>query len=262
MRTSELNAWWAVVSAVANAAMSNGLPGPGRRTRERPSKGPAIIAFNHVSVLDGPAVGIVVARKSGEVPLPRGSRGVRQAPADGSSGIRPDPDPTRSGRRQRAGRGDPHVKAGAIAALAPEGRVNEDGARMLRFLAAWLGWRWRPEPRWCPWGSGEHKRVAAKRAPVREAVASTARVRVRRGRGPSRGSGRRRRPGELHTARPEAIEVQVRGPRDRGGRMSRSICRALCAGPRSGRTSTATNGRPKGRPSIVSSVGVSPAPPR
>jgi len=58
VRTSELNAWWAVVSAVANAAMRVVFRVQVEGDRNVPAQGSAIIAFNHVSVIDGPAVGI------------------------------------------------------------------------------------------------------------------------------------------------------------------------------------------------------------
>ena len=60
MPTSELNAWWAVVSAVANAAMRMVFRVRVEGDGNVPSKGSAIIAFNHVSVIDGPAVGFTI----------------------------------------------------------------------------------------------------------------------------------------------------------------------------------------------------------
>jgi 1-acyl-sn-glycerol-3-phosphate acyltransferase len=136
VRTSELNAWWAVVSAVANAAMRLVFRVRVEGERHVPAQGSAIIAFNHVSVIDGPAVGIVVARK-----CRRRSRFL--VAAEIFDKMLPgwilrsfDQIPIRRGQ------GDVHaldkaistVKAGAIAALAPEGRVNDDGAtEMLRF---------------------------------------------------------------------------------------------------------------------------------
>lgn len=101
-----------------------------------PSQGPAIIAFNHVSVIDGPAVGIVVARKTrresrflvaAEVFRQRVAgwllRSFDQIPIRRGQGD--------NGALEEAVR---TVSGGAIAAIAPEGRVNEDGAiEMLRF---------------------------------------------------------------------------------------------------------------------------------
>ena len=101
-----------------------------------PAQGSAIIAFNHLSVIDGPAVGIVVARRcrrrsrflvAAEIfdkRLPGGIlRSFDQIPIRRGQG---DVDALEEAIRT--------VKAGAIAALAPEGRVNEDGVtEMQRF---------------------------------------------------------------------------------------------------------------------------------
>ncbi|MGZ5299770.1 MAG: lysophospholipid acyltransferase family protein, partial [Actinomycetota bacterium] len=62
MTTSELNHWWSVVSATSNVAMRAVFRVTIEGAANVPAQGPAIVAFNHVSVIDGPAVGIVVAR--------------------------------------------------------------------------------------------------------------------------------------------------------------------------------------------------------
>jgi 1-acyl-sn-glycerol-3-phosphate acyltransferase len=136
VRTSELNAWWAVVSAVANAAMRLVFRVRVEGDRNVPVQGSAIIAFNHVSVIDGPAVGIVVARKCRRRSRFLVAAEVFDKRLPGWILRSFDQIPIRRGQ------GDVHaldeavrtVKAGAIAALAPEGRVNDDGAtEMLRF---------------------------------------------------------------------------------------------------------------------------------
>jgi 1-acyl-sn-glycerol-3-phosphate acyltransferase len=136
VRTSELNAWWAIVSAVANAAMRLVFRVRVEGDRSVPAQGPAIIAFNHVSVIDGPAVGIIVARTSRRRSRFLVAAEVFDQRLAGSILRSFDQIPIRRGQ------GDVHaldeairtVKAGAIAALAPEGRVNDDGAtEMLRF---------------------------------------------------------------------------------------------------------------------------------
>ncbi len=225
MRTSELNAWWSVVSAVANAAMRLVFRVRVEGSANVPSQGSAIVAFNHVSVLDGPCVGIVVAQD-----VPARSRFLVAAEVfdkrlPGWILRSFDQIPIRRGQ------GDVHaldeairtVKAGAIAAIAPEGRVNEDGAtEMLRLPSR------RGSPGARDGSAGRPRRdlghtgaVAAGAGAVREAMASSARVRVRRGRGPARRSGRRRRPGDLHTAGPRGDRGTGRASaRDRGGRMS------------------------------------------
>jgi 1-acyl-sn-glycerol-3-phosphate acyltransferase len=136
MPASELNRWWSVVSAIANVAMRAIFRVHVAGETNVPSIGPAIIAFNHVSVIDGPAVGIVVARKRrrecrflvaaevfrrylagwilrsfDQIPIRRGEGDVEAL--------------------EEAVRA---VSGGAIAAIAPEGRVNDDGAtEMQRF---------------------------------------------------------------------------------------------------------------------------------
>ena len=135
MRTSELNRWWSVVSTVADVLMRATFRVHVEGERSVPSRGPAIIAFNHVSVIDGPAVGIVVARTrrresrflvAAEVFHQRVAgwilRSFDQIPIRRGEG---DNDALEEAVRTVAG--------GAIAAIAPEGRVNEDGAtEMLR----------------------------------------------------------------------------------------------------------------------------------
>ena len=93
-----------------------------------PASGPAILAFNHVSVIDGPALAIEVARRTR-----RESRFLVASEVFGKFffgwALRSfDQIPIRRGQ------GDAHaldqailtVEAGAIAAIAPEGRVNDD----------------------------------------------------------------------------------------------------------------------------------------
>jgi 1-acyl-sn-glycerol-3-phosphate acyltransferase len=136
MRRSELNHWWSIVSSIANVAMRAIFRVHVEGMTNVPTQGPAIIAFNHVSVIDGPAVGIVVARGrrresrflvASEVFRQRVSgwllRSFDQIPIRRGEG---DTDALEEAIRT--------VSGGAIAAIAPEGRVNDDGAtEMLRF---------------------------------------------------------------------------------------------------------------------------------
>jgi 1-acyl-sn-glycerol-3-phosphate acyltransferase len=136
VRTSELNTWWAVVSALANAAMRVVFRVRIEGDRNVPVSGSAIIAFNHLSVIDGPAVGIVVARRCRRRSRFLVAAEIFEKTLPGWILRSFDQIPIRRGQ------GDVHaldeaistVKGGAIAALAPEGRVNDDGAtEMLRF---------------------------------------------------------------------------------------------------------------------------------
>ncbi|MEO8423751.1 MAG: lysophospholipid acyltransferase family protein [Actinomycetota bacterium] len=136
MPASELNRWWSVVSAIANVVMRAIFRVHVEGTSNVPPRGPAIIAFNHVSVLDGPVVGIVVARKTRRESRFLVAAEVFRRRLAGSILRSFDQIPIRRGE------GDVDaleeairtVSSGAIAAIAPEGRVNEDRAsEMLRF---------------------------------------------------------------------------------------------------------------------------------
>jgi 1-acyl-sn-glycerol-3-phosphate acyltransferase len=128
VRSSELNAWWEAVSAVAMLLFRLVFRVRIEGVEHVPAVGPAILAFNHVSVLDGPVVAIVVARR-----CRRESRSLVAAEVfDGRITGRIlrsfDQIPIRRG----AGDADAlaeairTVRQGAIASIAPEGRVAED----------------------------------------------------------------------------------------------------------------------------------------
>lgn len=136
MYPSELNRWWSIVSAVAGILMRAIFRVHVEGETNVPSQGPAIIAFNHVSVLDGPVVGVVVARTrrresrflvAAEVFRQRMAgwvlRSFDQIPIRRGEG---DVDALEEAVRTVAG--------GAIAAIAPEGRVNDDGATEMQRL--------------------------------------------------------------------------------------------------------------------------------
>jgi 1-acyl-sn-glycerol-3-phosphate acyltransferase len=99
-----------------------------------PAHGPAILAFNHLSVLDGPCLAIETARRRH-----RESRFLVAAEIFGTFFLGWvlrlfDQIPIRRGE------GDAHaldeaidtVREGALAAIAPEGRVNDDGVTELQ----------------------------------------------------------------------------------------------------------------------------------
>ncbi len=93
-----------------------------------PASGPAILAFNHVSVIDGPALAIEVARRTRRESRFLVASEVFSKFFFGWALRSFDQIPIRRGQ------GDAHaldeairtVEAGAIAAIAPEGRVNDD----------------------------------------------------------------------------------------------------------------------------------------
>ena len=136
MRTSELNGWWEIVSAVSNFFMRAIFRVHVEGAWHVPTQGPAIVAFNHVSVIDGPAVAIVVARKRRRESRFLVAAEVFQQRLAGWILRSFDQIPIRRGQGDSGALDEAvhTISAGAIAAIAPEGRVNDDGAtEMLRF---------------------------------------------------------------------------------------------------------------------------------
>ena len=133
MRTSELNPWWSVVSAITSVLMRAFFRIKVEGVSNVPAEGPAILAFNHVSVLDGPALGIEVARRRKRESRFLVAAELFRTPVTGWILRSFDQIPIRRGE------GDVDalreavrtVSSGAIAALAPEGTVNHDGATEL-----------------------------------------------------------------------------------------------------------------------------------
>lgn len=134
MRTGELDPWW-----YAGTLLVRPLFGLVFRLRVRglehvPTSGGAILAFNHVSALDGPALAVIVAA--------RVRRPVRFLVASGLFGRRAigwilrrfDQIPIRrgAGDTDALERAVEAVRGGGLVAIAPEGRVNDDGAPALQ----------------------------------------------------------------------------------------------------------------------------------
>lgn len=128
MAPSELGLWWRSLLPVANLLMRGLFRVRVEGIERVPARGPAILAFNHVSVLDGPCVAIEVARRRRrESRFLVAAEMFRRGPI-GWLLRRFDQIPIRRGE------GDEHaldeaiatVRNGAIAAIAPEGRVNDD----------------------------------------------------------------------------------------------------------------------------------------
>jgi 1-acyl-sn-glycerol-3-phosphate acyltransferase len=131
---TELNAWWRIGSLITAGLMHLLFRVRVDGVEHVPAHGPGILAFNHVSVLDGPCLAIATARARGRrcrflvaaemfrrVFFGWVLRTFQQIPI-------------------RRGESDEHaldeairsVGSGALAAIAPEGRVNADGARDLQ----------------------------------------------------------------------------------------------------------------------------------
>jgi 1-acyl-sn-glycerol-3-phosphate acyltransferase len=126
MSDAEPNRWWrvglALVLPVSRAVLRARCEGLERI----PSRGAALLAFDHVSVLDGPLLAIEVMRGARRKTRFLVAAEIFRAPIVGSILRRYDQIPIRRGQGDE-GALDLAVRAvrdGAIVAIAPEGRVN------------------------------------------------------------------------------------------------------------------------------------------
>ena len=189
MPASELNRWWSVVSAspTSRCGPSSRSASKARRTCLRMGRRSSP-STTSASSTDRPSASSSPARRGANPAsssLPRSS----STPWPGSILRSFDQIPIRRGQ------GDVDaleeairtVAGGAIAAIAPEGRVNDDGAtEMLRFHRGVARLALATERPSCPSGSGERSdRWPRSGRRYGEAVASPARVRLRRCRGPA-----------------------------------------------------------------------------
>lgn len=130
MRAGELNGWWRVGAPATLPLVRSLFRVRVEGLEHVPASGPAILAFNHVSVLDGPILAIEVAWRAR-----RPSRFLVAAeffprPVIGTILRRYGQIPIRRGTRDGAAldAAIAAVRGGALAAIAPEGGVNVDGA--------------------------------------------------------------------------------------------------------------------------------------
>jgi 1-acyl-sn-glycerol-3-phosphate acyltransferase len=133
MRSSELNPGWWVVSTVTVILTRMFFRVLVEGESHVPARGPAIVAFNHVSVLDGPVLGGQVARRRGRESRFLVAAEVFQKRLFGWILRTFDQIPVRRGQGD-VGALDEAIRTvagGAIAAIAPEGRVNENGGNEL-----------------------------------------------------------------------------------------------------------------------------------
>ncbi len=131
MRAGELNTFWRVALPLVAPFVRLLFRVRIRGVEHIPAKGPAILAFNHVSMLDGPVLAIEVARA-----LRRESRFLVAAemfrfPVVGWILRSADQVPIRRG----AGDGGAleaiitQIRHGGMTAVAPEGRIDDHGGR-------------------------------------------------------------------------------------------------------------------------------------
>ena len=133
MRSSELTPGWWVVSTVTAILTRMFFRVRVEGEGHVPTRGPAIVAFNHVSVLDGPVLGGQVARRRGRESRFLVAAEVFQKRIFGWVLRTFDQIPIRRGQGD-VGALDEAIRTvadGAIAAIAPEGRVNENGGTEL-----------------------------------------------------------------------------------------------------------------------------------
>lgn len=134
VRHGELNRWWSVGVRLVKPLVCILFRVRVSGLEHLPLSGPVIVAFNHVSVLDGPVIAIEIAHR-----IRRETRFLVAAelfdrPVWGWILSRYEQIPIRRGQAD-SGALDEAIRVirhGALAALAPEGRVNDDGNHLLR----------------------------------------------------------------------------------------------------------------------------------
>jgi 1-acyl-sn-glycerol-3-phosphate acyltransferase len=142
MRGEEFNLWWRVTIPLFLPLVRLLFRVRVDGVEHVPSSGPVIIAFNHVSVLDGPAMGLETVWRVRRRMRFLVAAEIYHKPIFGWIMRRYEQIPIRRGSGD-AGALDvaiATVKGGAVAALAPEGRVDEHGGlqglqRMRRGIA-------------------------------------------------------------------------------------------------------------------------------
>ena len=130
----ELNRWWRIGLPICAPILRLVLKVRVEGAERVPSRGPALLAFNHVSVLDGPTIAIETAKRLRRETRYLVAAEVFRTPMIGWILRRYEQIPIRRGE------GDEHaldeaietVRAGAMAAIAPEGRVNDDAEHGLQ----------------------------------------------------------------------------------------------------------------------------------
>ncbi len=138
--SGELNPWWRAGLPIVTPIVRLLFRMRAQGIEHVPARGPAILAFNHVSALDGPVVAIETARRLG-----RQSRFLVAAeqfskPFIGWVLRRFAQIPVRRGQGDADALEEAvtTIRDGALAAIAPEGRVNDDDAAGLQRIRTGL----------------------------------------------------------------------------------------------------------------------------
>lgn len=130
MRAGELNPWWrwgvVVTAPLVRTLFRVRIEG----LEHVPSSGPAILAFNHVSALDGPVLAIEVASRHRRESRFLVAAEFFQRRLIGAILRRFEQIPIHRGHADDGALDEAiaTVRRGALAAIAPEGSVNADGA--------------------------------------------------------------------------------------------------------------------------------------
>jgi 1-acyl-sn-glycerol-3-phosphate acyltransferase len=134
VRAGELNPWWrwgaVVTMPLVRALFRVRVEG----LEHVPSSGPAILAFNHVSALDGPVLAIEVAARHRRASRFLVAAEFFQRPLIGAILRRFEQIPIRRGEGDDGALDEAiaTVRRGALAAIAPEGIVNATGGTDLQ----------------------------------------------------------------------------------------------------------------------------------
>src|SRR5438552_7107049 len=137
---SDLNRWWRaglfLVAPVVGCAFRLRVQG----LDHVPASGPAILAFNHQSVLDGPVLAIVVGRRRNRATRFLIAAEIFRVPVIGWIVRRYDQIPILRGEGDSSALDEAiaTVRTGALAAIAPEGRVNDAPLRGLQRMRTGL----------------------------------------------------------------------------------------------------------------------------
>jgi 1-acyl-sn-glycerol-3-phosphate acyltransferase len=130
----DLNRWWrfGVVPAVLLARLLFRVRVTG--IHHVPLDGAAILAFNHISVLDGPCIAVETAWRRRRATRFLVAAELFDVPVSGWILRRYRQIPIRRGRRDRGALGEAvaAVRRGALAGIAPEGAVNPHPERLQR----------------------------------------------------------------------------------------------------------------------------------
>jgi len=131
VRAGELNTFWRVMLPFASGLVRLLFRPRLRGVEHVPASGPAILAFNHVSFLDGPVLAIEVARALGRETRFLVAAEMFRKPLIGWILRSADQIPIRRGEGDGAALDEviETVRHGGMTALAPEGRIDDHGGR-------------------------------------------------------------------------------------------------------------------------------------